>query len=71
MATPSNSVSQPQQESRSAKKKKAKAETEAKPPFTLPNDDIPTDHAVNEPTTNGTTEGSNESPYLKELYKYG
>ncbi len=53
------------QESKSAKKKKAKAEAAAKD--IVPQPSVDSDSA--KPNTETTTDGSYESPYMKELYK--
>lgn len=53
------------QESKSAKKKKAKADAAAKD--NAPQPSVDSDSA--KPNAETTTDGSYESPYMKELYK--
>lgn len=68
-ATATTSLPNTQPESRSAKKKKAKAEVAAKG-SSVPSDG---DAGATQPSADATTNGADgtyESPYLKELYKY-
>ena len=58
-----------QMESKSAKKKKAKAEAAAQTSGAAPEPEATAGLTAMDGGTNGV-DGSNESPYLKELYKY-
>ena len=66
-ATPAANIL-PQNESKTAKKKRAKAEAAAN----LPQESTPPEPGkdVDAVHVNGS-EGQNDSPYLKELYRYG
>lgn len=72
MSAPTTSNPPVQNESKSAKKKKAKAEVPAhvsNAPSTTPSAEAGAGQAVAETPTNGA-DGTFESPYIKELYKY-
>lgn len=56
-------------DSKSSKKKKAKAEAATQPPAPISEEDAGARQTTPEDPTNGG-EGSYESPYIKELYKY-
>lgn len=56
-------------ESKSAKKKKSKAEAAAKESNAQFDSEAANGHGPNDPVLNGA-DGTYESPYLKELYKY-
>lgn len=64
--------SQPQShaESKTAKKKKAKAEAPAQTPAIVPDPGAAGGQTASDGATNGP-DGNYESPYLKELHKYG
>lgn len=72
MSAPTTSNPPVQNESKSAKKKKAKAEVPvhvSNAPSTTPSAETGAGQAVAETSTNGA-DGTFESPYIKELYKY-
>lgn len=69
MAAVLNPTQQIISESKSAKKKKSKAEAAAKEPNAQFDSEAGNGHGSNDPVLNGA-DGTYESPYLKELYKY-
>ena len=73
MSAPTSSNPPIQNESKSAKKKKAKAVVPANrssAPSTTPSAEAGAGQAAVGTPTNGA-DGTFESPYIKELYKYG
>lgn len=70
MSTIQNPQTSSNSESKSAKKKKAKAEAAAPSPAAPPEPETTMGQTAADGTTNGG-DGAYESPYLKELYKYG
>lgn len=69
MSAVQNPQSSTQAQSKSAKKKKAKAEAASQLPAAAAEFEATAGQTATDGTTNGV-DGSYESPYLKELYKY-
>ena len=70
MSSTQTSQPQPHPESKSAKKKKARAEPPAQTSAVVPEPDAVGGQTASDGAINGP-DGVYESPYLKELHKYG
>ena len=70
MSSIQSSQTQPHAESKTAKKKKSKAEAPAQTPTIVPDPGTAGGQTASDGATNGP-DGNYESPYLKELHKYG